>query len=39
MQNQRIAGLIDKATSNDLKQPDMGTNAQVRIEIDASADR
>ena len=36
--SQKIADLVDRATSNDLRQPDMNTNMQIMNEINQTSD-
>jgi hypothetical protein len=38
MFSQKIADMVDAATSNDLRQPDMETNNKIRDEINQNAD-
>jgi hypothetical protein len=38
MFNQNLADMIDRATSNDLRQPDMDTNMKIKDTINQNSD-
>ena len=39
MMHAKVIGLVERATSMDLKQPDMATNNQIREEVNLSGDK
>jgi hypothetical protein len=39
MMNAKVVGLVERATSMDLKQPDMAINNQIREEVNLNGEK